>query len=361
MDPYVPSGPSDSARVRSFAEAKLKSLGESEVGADKHRFWEWMTALNNELLGITSVNGPKERLPKKGVTVLGGDEVVLGGHGAATSVGSALPITSEMRNPSLSGLTQLKELRSKIAAAGGSSNVAFAPAQAGSSSSSSSSSSSGGAASSSVHSVALDAGMPTASTRKVSFETGAVVGPGADLPAPARRRPSGGFLGVADGGSQTTTGMMHGVAVQGAGDDEESPAPATTTVTAAVDGEASLADEDHGVTEVATAMETAGLTPKYSAEPTASATSTVPMSRFRGASNVEPSPPGSYAYELDFSGNWAQQAEQQQQSKQSGSGSGSGSGATVEGSPAKQDTARSSVDLSGLTMEGARRLMSSTR
>jgi len=350
MTEYVPSGPSDSARVRSFAEGKMRALGESDLVDDKYRFGEWMTALNNELLGVAVKGGPKERLPrKKGVYVLGGD----GSNGGAgsTHAGSAaagpMPITSEMRNPGLSGLSQLREMRERLAQGstaglnGPDSDIATATATATATDD----------ASREAH--AHHTHHTPHHTPKVTFETGAVVAPGADFPA--QHIPTAATAAAATH-SGVETGMMH----EGEGD-LPAPAPALAGLSCGHDTESRPTYSD----EPAPSLRKL----RAVSETTAAAAAAAAAAGAGAGGVVEPSPPASYSFDLDFSGKWAKARGESSASASTNTAAAAAAdmaaaaldqGQSVHTGSASTSATSASVDLSGLTREGARRFMGGT-
>ena len=76
MESFKPLGPSESSKIRLYAEQQLRLLNQNEsLNSDKTRYSEWMTGLTNELLGMSLLNKnnhSNRNVPKKGFAIVAG-------------------------------------------------------------------------------------------------------------------------------------------------------------------------------------------------------------------------------------------------------------------------------------------------
>jgi len=128
---YIPSGPSESMRIRAFAEEKLRSLTSEDnvsLTRDRIKFLAWMEGISNDILGIggpsTTAVPPKSsqlhaQLSSSSSSSSFSDFPPSANGGSDTH---PLPYTSligEMREPSTTSLSKLKSMRSSLTQAYG--------------------------------------------------------------------------------------------------------------------------------------------------------------------------------------------------------------------------------------------------
>jgi len=126
---YVPKGPCEVAKVRHFAELKLRQVLEApQLLNDKTRFLNYMEGLTNDILGVG--NERSSATARAGKPQGGGpsliQEAVVGG-GASYSGYVAEPISADLREPSYTALSKLQHIRQNVAAMlGGEASTTFA-------------------------------------------------------------------------------------------------------------------------------------------------------------------------------------------------------------------------------------------
>jgi hypothetical protein len=112
----VPKGPSDNIRVRQFADQKLRMLQESRLMSERSKYSEYMSNLTSELLGVSPALTAAQSAEKSGYYVVGAPPSASGSKKSGVGdVGNPKIVTAEMRMPSNSGLDQLRSLRESIA------------------------------------------------------------------------------------------------------------------------------------------------------------------------------------------------------------------------------------------------------
>ena len=134
MESFKPLGPSESSKIRLYAEQQLRLLNQNEsLNSDKTRYSEWMTGLTNELLGMSLLNKnnhSNRNVPKKGFAIVAGSNTNTSNNQNLNTVNmnkrfdhttlKVQSVTDDMRRASLSSLEKLQALRENIAIASGS-------------------------------------------------------------------------------------------------------------------------------------------------------------------------------------------------------------------------------------------------
>ena len=140
MESFKPVGPSESSKIRLYAEQQLRLLNQNEnLISDKTRYSEWMAGLTSDLLGMNSLNknnNLNRNIPKKGFTIVAGSNtnnttsnnqnMNMNKQFDHTTLKVQM-VTDDMRRASLSSLEKIQALRENIAIASNSSSGGETP------------------------------------------------------------------------------------------------------------------------------------------------------------------------------------------------------------------------------------------
>ena len=135
---YIPAGPCGVAKVRHFAESRLRYVSESpQLLSDKTRFMGYMESLTNDILGVRAErSSPTSRIGVALEAPSSSSSGSLGSSTRGTPDFVSEPISADLREPSYSALGKLQHLRQNVAAmlGGGSSTAGpagFSPGRKG--------------------------------------------------------------------------------------------------------------------------------------------------------------------------------------------------------------------------------------
>ena len=114
LSDYVPAGPCEVAKVRGYAEAKLREVsGSAQLLNDKTRFMDYMERLTNDILGV---NSERSSATARVGSALASAPASSSSSASAPEYQAAQPISADLREPSYSSLSKLQSIRHNVAA-----------------------------------------------------------------------------------------------------------------------------------------------------------------------------------------------------------------------------------------------------